>query len=454
MTDGSENDSGNADIMAYNPSCFGGDTQTTTAPQFCSADWGLSDSLSNPNPDLSFSSWEQRVERSVTNWYDTTGVLTGATGLSGEVLDVYTPNATTCATYPNGNKNINWVESIQYNFSTTNALVAPRDLESFFTARSATAAVSAMTASGDSTGIPPTELAFFQALGSSTPKSSFQQTVYTPGTVYGVPHAVPGDVDNSGCTDQADLSQILQSDVWLQQAPPAPPPPGAVQHTTLADLNGDGWVNQADITIVLDNWGAGCNPLPQPPQGGYVAIPYVPTGLAATPGASEVSLVWTASQSAASYSVLRSTTSGSGFVSIASGLTATSYTDTTVTNGTTYYYEVTATDSQGTSAASAQVSATPEVAPPTPCANPVTWTSGQSGSFNTTGAVCGRIAGTIDGWGCSNFTGRTIKVDNTTVTCGDTPLPAAWSDGYHYFSISAGNTPRPVCTGGDSGTRG
>ena len=75
------------------------------------------------------------------------------------------------------------------------------------------------------------------------------------------------------------------------------------------------------MNIVLDNWGAGCNPLPQPPQGGYVAIPYVPTGLAATPGASEVSLVWTASQSAASYSVLRSTTSGSGFVSIASGLT-------------------------------------------------------------------------------------------------------------------------------------
>jgi hypothetical protein len=235
------------------------------------------------------------------------------------------------------------------------------------------------------------------------------------------------------CTDQADLDQILQSDVWLQQAILPN------QHAILADLNADGWVGTADLNIVLNNWGAGCTNPPQPPQGGYVAIPYVPTGLAATPSDGQLTLTWNASQSATSYNVLRSTTSGSGFVAVASSLSATTFTDTGLTDGTTYYYEVSATDSQGTSAASAQVSATPSAAPPsTPCANPETLTGGQSGSFNTTGPVCARIAAPINGWGCSSFDERTISVDGTPVTCDEMPLPAPWSDGYYYFSVSAG----------------
>jgi hypothetical protein len=68
-------------------------------------------------------------------------------------------------------------------------------------------------------------------------------------------------------------------------------------------------------------------------------------------------------------------------------------------------------------------------------------TGGQSGNFNTTGAACYRTADTIHGWGCSNNTGRTVSVDGTAVTCGALPLPAAWSDGYHYFSFSAGSFP-------------
>ena len=64
--------------------------------------------------------------------------------------------------------------------------------------------------------------------------------------------------------------------------------------------------------------------------------------------------------------------------------------------------------------------------------------SGQTGNFNTTGAVCYRTNATINGWGCSNFDGRTIAVDNTAVAaCGDA-LPAPWTDGYTYFAISAG----------------
>jgi hypothetical protein len=75
-----------------------------------------------------------------------------------------------------------------------------------------------------------------------------------------------------------------------------------------------------------------------------------------------------------------------------------------------------------------------------PCANPVTFTS-QSGNFNTAGAICLRTSATVNGWGCSNFDGRTVSVNGGTATgtCGAGPLPLAkYTDGYTYFSVTAG----------------
>ncbi len=89
------------------------------------------------------------------------------------------------------------------------------------------------------------------------------------------------------------------------------------------------------------------------------SIPDAPNGLNATPGNAQVSLSWTASSGATSYNVKRSTTSGGPYTTIASP-TGTSYTDTSVVNGTTYYYVVSAVNSAGESANSSQVSATPQ----------------------------------------------------------------------------------------------
>src|SRR5205814_2332127 len=86
--------------------------------------------------------------------------------------------------------------------------------------------------------------------------------------------------------------------------------------------------------------------------------PAAPTSLAATAGSGQVSLTWNASASATSYNVKRSTTSGSGYTTIASS-TTTNYTNIGLTNGTTYYYVVTAVNANGESANSTQVSATP-----------------------------------------------------------------------------------------------
>ena len=73
------------------------------------------------------------------------------------------------------------------------------------------------------------------------------------------------------------------------------------------------------------------------------------------------------------------------------------------------------------------------------CANPITFT-GNTGNFNTTGAVCYRTNATINGWGCSNFDGRTVTVGGQARTCGQLPLTRS-SDGYYYFSVTGGTYP-------------
>jgi hypothetical protein len=73
------------------------------------------------------------------------------------------------------------------------------------------------------------------------------------------------------------------------------------------------------------------------------------TGTGSAPVQHTVNLNWSASTSAVSgYNVYRSTTSGAGYAKVNSSLDAnTSYSDGSVTSGTTYYYVTTAVDSSG-----------------------------------------------------------------------------------------------------------
>ena len=73
------------------------------------------------------------------------------------------------------------------------------------------------------------------------------------------------------------------------------------------------------------------------------------------------------------------------------------------------------------------------------CANPITF-AGNSGNFNTTGAVCYRTSAAINGWGCFNFDGRTVTAGGQARTCGQMPLVRA-ADGYTYFAVTAGTYP-------------
>ncbi|MEO7101039.1 MAG: RICIN domain-containing protein [Luteolibacter sp.] len=93
--------------------------------------------------------------------------------------------------------------------------------------------------------------------------------------------------------------------------------------------------------------------------GAPVVTPAAPAAFLAAASENTVSLRWQPSFGATSYTIKRATTSGGTYSTVASGVTASSYTDAAVTNGTTYYYVVNAVNSAGTSAISAQDSATP-----------------------------------------------------------------------------------------------
>ena len=88
-------------------------------------------------------------------------------------------------------------------------------------------------------------------------------------------------------------------------------------------------------------------------------VPAAPTNLTATAGNAQIALSWTASTGAASYNLYRSTSTGTEAL-YKSGLTAASYTDTGLTNGTAYFYQVAAVNSAGTSGKSGEASATPK----------------------------------------------------------------------------------------------
>jgi cellulose 1,4-beta-cellobiosidase len=89
-----------------------------------------------------------------------------------------------------------------------------------------------------------------------------------------------------------------------------------------------------------------------------ITIPAAPAGLsAAAASTSQINLSWSASTGAASYTVKRSATSGSGYTAVATGVTATSFEDTGLSSGTHYYYIVTALNSGGESVASYEVGA-------------------------------------------------------------------------------------------------
>jgi hypothetical protein len=156
------------------------------------------------------------------------------------------------------------------------------------------------------------------------------------------------------------------------------------------------------------------------------AIPAAPAMLLASPGDGAVPLRWQASFGATSYTVKRSTASGGTYSPIASGVTGSSYTDKSVTNGATYYYTVTATNSAGTSGDSPVDSATPV----RPLVNVATGGIATDSASNPTNAASAFDQNSATQWFYSGVTGwlqydlgHTERVQRYAVTSSNDRVP-------------------------------
>jgi rhamnogalacturonan endolyase len=186
---------------------------------------------------------------------------------------------------------------------------------------------------------------------------------------------------------------------------------------------------------------------------GYIPPP--PGAVVAYPGNQQNLICWPAQPGALSYNILRSTTSGSGFVSITNGVTGpvcgsgadnATYVDTNAVNGLTYYYVVQSANSVGTSTNSPQSAATtPGAYSTSPPAAPASVTIGSavhqsvtvnwSASANANFYTVYRSTLVNNGGGASNVL-STIILNNTNTTTSYTDT--AVTDGSIYsYSVTA-----------------
>jgi hypothetical protein len=93
------------------------------------------------------------------------------------------------------------------------------------------------------------------------------------------------------------------------------------------------------------------------PTGTATAI--IPTGLTGKPGDAQAVLSWNACANASFYNVKSSIASNGPFTVVASNVNGLSFTNTGLSNGTVYYFVISATNSAGESANSSAVSAQP-----------------------------------------------------------------------------------------------
>jgi fibronectin type 3 domain-containing protein len=168
--------------------------------------------------------------------------------------------------------------------------------------------------------------------------------------------------------------------------------------------------------------------------------PSAPTALTATAGNATVTLNWSPPASnggaaVSSYNVYRGTTSGSE-VLLHSSTSATSFTDSVVTNGTAYFYEVTAVNSVSEGPRSAEVSATP-LAPVPPAAPVLTATAG-NGSASLSWTATAGSSGTYSVYRGTSTGTETLLLSGLSAT--SYTDPGLTNGAKYYYYVTAKNS--------------
>lgn len=184
------------------------------------------------------------------------------------------------------------------------------------------------------------------------------------------------------------------------------------------------------------------------------AKPLAPSSVVANAGNSQVTINWTAVSGASSYKIYWATATGvtSSNGTAISNITSTSYTHTGRTNGTAYYYVMTAVSSHGESVASSEVSATPQAPTPGVPANvtavagdaqvTISWTSVDTAiSYNLYFGVSSNVS-KVTGTKISSVTSPYIHTGRTNNTTYYYCVTAVNPGGESNCSLVAGATPQ------------
>ncbi|MBI0583560.1 MAG: fibronectin type III domain-containing protein [Methanomassiliicoccus sp.] len=175
--------------------------------------------------------------------------------------------------------------------------------------------------------------------------------------------ATPGDreVRLSWAAPSSDAGAAIDHYVVYQDAVALSNNPTATSVTISGLTNGQ----QYSFTVAANN-SAGTGPQTSAVQAtpnATSAAPGAPTGLQAAPGNGQITLTWSApsnngGSAITAYKVYRGTTAG-GETLLATIGNVLTYTDSSVTNGVTYYYNVSAVNSVGEGSRSTEVSTAP-----------------------------------------------------------------------------------------------
>jgi len=173
-----------------------------------------------------------------------------------------------------------------------------------------------------------------------------------------------------------------------------------------------------------------------------ITVPAAPTGVVATGGTRHVTISWPAVSGAASYNLYWSTTTG---VTIANGTKIPNVTSPFVQRGladsTTIFYVVTAVNSAGESAASAQAEATTLAPGSTTTTTTATSTSTTAGATTSTTAGGGTTSTTA---GATTSTTVPTSTTTTTASTTTTTLAPPPPNGAALYAASCANCHGPL----------